>query len=456
MKKYTLFLNNPEFTRNLWVNFSWIGFALTLFLIGNILLFAQYNFHNYSPFLNIYLFSFLCIVGFWGSQNVINAFLYEFKQGTWDYQRLSTVSPLQILLGKLFGAACMQWLLGVILFISMLIHFHFLPFAPTNFIINITIYWFIFSVLIILLQCNVVINFLLLWRKGSTKATRKTRSSSTGFIFLILGLIFIPWGDHNFWYVTSEKTIILFGFLLTTTQYVLIVAVVLTLWSLIALHNLLRSEFGQKISPLWWAGFLVFSYLFCYGTTFLKSFNTIYDQQTLPFFISSAIITAITIYVMLYYSKKDTAVWVRIGRYWQYGAKYKLFYSVPTWLISYIFMIILSMIACAMIFIDESLSDASRAFLIVLSFILFITRDICIVLYLNLSRRNNYLIVVFLLLYLSYPLNINIIPSGLFFPSIDGTAGSLTLALLSPLAQIAIIISLFKMNWNKFMPSFKE
>lgn len=456
MKKYTLFFNNPELSRNLWANFSWIGLALTIFLIGNILLFAQYNFHHYSPFLNIYLLSFLCIVGFWGTQNVINSFLQEFKQGTWDYQRLSAISPMQMLIGKLFGTACMQWLLGTLLFIAMLIHFSFLPFAPPNFWQKISIYWAIFSLTIILIQCNVLINFLLLWQKGSAKATRKIRSSSTAVLLLVIGLFFIRWGDHDFWGATSQKSISLFGLILTSTQFSLILISTLTIWSLIALYNLFRSEFGQKVSPLWWAGFLIFSYIFCYGTTILNTFNAFGVQSTLPFFLSSAMITAVSIYIMLYYSNKDTAVWVRIGRYWQYGAKQKLFYSIPNWLVSYIFACIFAIITCAMIFIEESFNDASRALLITSSFALFITRDICVVLYLNLARKNSYLIIVFLLLYLSYPLNINVIPSGLFFPSMDGNIGSLILAILSPLIQIIIVITLFRVNWKKFMPSFKE
>ena len=159
MKRYSLFLNNPEFTRNLWSNFSLIGIGLSLFLSANLLLFAHYNLDSFTAILNVYLGLFLCIVGFWGSNNVINAFLQEFKQGTWDYQRLSSISPMQMLLGKLFGAACMQWLIGLILFMTMQIHFSFLSITPAYFARSAFIYWAILSLIILTIQSNVLMNF---------------------------------------------------------------------------------------------------------------------------------------------------------------------------------------------------------------------------------------------------------------------------------------------------------
>lgn len=453
-KRYSLFLNNPEFTRNLWSNFSWLSLILVLFLIGNVILFAQYNSNKYSTFINIYLLAFICIIGFWGTQNAINSFLQEFKQGTWDYQRLSTISPLQMVFGKLFGSSFLQWLLGAIIFIVMLIHFSFLQ-TPANFWVKISIYWATLTIIILILQCQVLINFLLLWRKGSKKATQKNSSSSIAFLILAGGLYFSFWGDSHFWTYSPSPAVSFFGLLLTNAQYILILTSMLLAWSLIGLYNLFKSEFGQKVSPLWWAGFLIFVYVVSYGTNYL-SYNPFTQHSTLSFIGTNAIITAISVYIMLYYSNKNAVFWVRLGRYWQYSSHKKLFYSIPCWLISYVFMIILAIFACAYNYLDSSTTEATRILFITLSFLLFITRDVLLILYLNLARKGSYLIIIFLLLYLSYPLNIQNIPSGLFFPSIAGGPASRMLAIISPLVQIGIILSLFKINWQKFMPSFKD
>lgn len=453
-KYYSLFLNNPEFTRNLWSNFSWLSFILVLFLLGNILVFTQYNGGNYAIFHNIYLFFFLCIMGFWGTQNTINSFLQEFKQGTWDYQRLSTISPCQMLIGKLFGASFLQWLLGGIIFIAMLVHFTFLP-TPANLWIKLSIYWATLTLIILILQCQVLINFLLLWRKGSKKATQKHASSSIAFIILAGSLYFSFSGDNRVWTTSPTKTVHLFGIFLTTAQYVLILTSLLLAWSLIGLYNLFRSEFGQKVSPLWWAGFLIFAYLINYGTNFVNN-NPLTHHSLLPFISMNAIISALSIYIMLYYANKNAVFWVRLGRYWQYNSYKKLFYSIPCWLISYILTIVLAISACIYNYLESSPTQATNVLLITTSFLLFITRDVLLILYLNLARQGKYLIIIFLLLYLSYPLNIQNIPSGLFFPSIAGGSASRILAIISPLVQIGIIVSLFKINWHNFMPSFKN
>lgn len=456
MKRYSLFLNNPEFTRNLWSNFSLIGIGLSLFLSANLLLFAHYNLDSFTAILNVYLGLFLCIVGFWGSNNVINAFLQEFKQGTWDYQRLSSISPMQMLLGKLFGAACMQWLIGLILFMTMQIHFSFLSITPAYFARSAFIYWAILSLIILTIQSNVLMNFLLMWRKGSTKTTRKIRSSSATWIFLIIAIFFMPWGSHDFWSsMLAAKTIRFFGLYINEVQYILIITISLSIWCMIGLYNLFRSEFGQKVSPLWWAGFLLFS-IIMFGFTQFSTQDFFSKNASLSFFSITAMFCAASIYLTLYYTNKDASTWIRLGRYWQYNAREKLFYSIPTWLTSYLFTIIFAIIACIIIYTEESAHDATRALLITLSFLLFITRDIVIVLYFNLARKNTYLIFIFLLLYLSYPLNLNIIPAGLFFPSLNTGMSSLILAIFSPMIQTAIFILLFKMNWHKFMPSFKE
>lgn len=456
LKQYSLFFNNPEFTRNLWVNFSFIGLGLTMFLMGNILIFAHYNASNFSTLLNIYLFAFICIVGFWGSQNVINSFLQEFKQGTWDYQRLSTNTPIQMILGKLLGASMMQWILGILLFITMLFHFQTIP-KPANVWLKISQYILLLSIIIIILQCHVLINFLLLWRKGSKKATRKMQSSSLAFIVLIIILFATPWGDDSFWRNSTMNNMTLFGIHLTTLQYTLIILSFLMAWSFIGLYNLFRSEFGHKVSPLWWAGFLLSIYIIAYSTAFITPFNRFLEGSAISFFTTISIITAVSIYIMLYYANKDASVWVRLGRYWQYGARQKIFYSIPNWFISYLLTIILAIISSIFIFQEISPDgDFFYALSIILSFLLFITRDILLVLYFNLSRQSGYLIMVFLLLYLSYPLNIRFLPSGLFFPSFDHHYGSLILAIASPLVQIIIVLLLFKINWQKYIPSFKE
>ena len=109
---------NPEFQRNLWLEaaprrIAWAALTLGLIYLATGLT-VRDNVAGPLPSLGTVggLVFGLCAL-IWGARAAGGAVLGEIADRTWDFQRLSTISPWRMTWGKLFGAASLAWLCGL-------------------------------------------------------------------------------------------------------------------------------------------------------------------------------------------------------------------------------------------------------------------------------------------------------------------------------------------------------
>ena len=114
---------NPEFLRQVWLQFSLPRLILTpiLLLLGAYAIYtgsdadaAAYNLVSAS------LSTFAVFIFLFGSYAVAMSVGDEIQEKTWDQQRMSALSPWSMTWGKLFGAASFAWYGGLI---CLLIYF---------------------------------------------------------------------------------------------------------------------------------------------------------------------------------------------------------------------------------------------------------------------------------------------------------------------------------------------
>jgi hypothetical protein len=108
---------NPEFKRNLWLEVSPTRLLLMAGVLG--LIFTITWFASDSDYRSTALAGgaqglFGIIVGVWGSFKAGRSVSDEIRERTWDFQRLSAISPMAMTLGKLFGATIYVWFGGLI------------------------------------------------------------------------------------------------------------------------------------------------------------------------------------------------------------------------------------------------------------------------------------------------------------------------------------------------------
>jgi len=109
---------NPEFQRNLWLEASprriaWALVAVTL-VYGAVFLAVHGDMRLAGPALaTAGTAVFLVCAGLWGARAAGSAVLAEIAERTWDFQRLSALTPWQMTWGKLFGATSLAWVCGL-------------------------------------------------------------------------------------------------------------------------------------------------------------------------------------------------------------------------------------------------------------------------------------------------------------------------------------------------------
>lgn len=108
---------NAEFKRNLWLEISASRLALmtgVLALIFALVWLAATGETKVGSLAGAAQALFGVIVGLWGSYKAGRSVADEIKERTWDFQRLSALSPMAMTLGKLFGATAYVWYGGLI------------------------------------------------------------------------------------------------------------------------------------------------------------------------------------------------------------------------------------------------------------------------------------------------------------------------------------------------------
>jgi hypothetical protein len=108
---------NPEFKRNLWLSFSrtkMVGMpaVLSLIFLAIYVTYLPQSFFREVHTTSITLFG--IIVWLWGASNASAAILDEIRNKTWDQQRMSALAPWSMTWGKLFGATAFNWYGGAI------------------------------------------------------------------------------------------------------------------------------------------------------------------------------------------------------------------------------------------------------------------------------------------------------------------------------------------------------
>ncbi|MBI5005834.1 MAG: hypothetical protein HZB95_01790 [Nitrosomonadales bacterium] len=103
---------NPELRRNLWLSFSTHRLIAMPALLGLVFLATAFMDQGEKAAANLYVAAvsmFVFIVWLWGARNANAAIIDEFRDKTWDQQRMSALDPWTMTWGKLFGATSFNW-----------------------------------------------------------------------------------------------------------------------------------------------------------------------------------------------------------------------------------------------------------------------------------------------------------------------------------------------------------
>lgn len=326
-------LSNPEFQRNLWQELTKHR------LIGGVIILSILAWLNYaSGSTNSFYWISFGIICIWGIKAASESIQEECQHGTWDYQRMSTISPFGFTWGKLLGSTSYTWYLAsicLVYFIGLGLYLN----EPLHLLIN---QYFIFML------CGLTGQYIAL--AFSLNAIQFGRDKQYSFRYFMSALAIISIFctflntalDHNGqvnWYHMDINT---YPFLLIFVGCVLY-------WSILGAYRLIQTEFQYKILPYAWTGFCLFWILYMTGFDKLDLSQTILSNLSEDLKGSSVfsrvyvafLTSSILVYVSLFSERYQIVNYRKILSLFLEKKYTEILFHLPRWVIAGVFLVFL-------------------------------------------------------------------------------------------------------------------
>ncbi len=408
---------NPEILRNYWLRLSVHRLIIAPVVMAIILVlsfqtaqfsggFEKYgtNIAPYAASATMATFIYLLIVFIWGGYSAAGAVLEQINDKTWDYQRLSSISPWSLSWGSVFGSTLFVWYCALVS-LAFAIYYAsvIIPFSS------------IINLLLVLLACG-IFNIMLVSLVGlqalqTSDRSGKRRSIGYRLLGVIIGIIIwnltqtyllVPEFAANFQPALSpilnQANVSFYGNQIPGRSFALITVIVFTLWAFFGVYRTMRTELQMRSTPWGWTVFLLFLF-FYFGNfsfqddVFRKNGIEIFRFENplgpgsidiIHFLVMSLFISLISCYVMFFSDHLSITRYRmlqhRLGRK-QFMRAAEL---IPRMSISYMFAIIFGI---GLIILGTN-PTSPPAFYTIAGLLLFCLRDIAILHFFSIATDN--------------------------------------------------------------------
>ena len=375
-------IGNPEFTRNIWLQFSWQRLLAAAVVIG-ILYYASSYFGSAGDAAvttgGHWVFHF--IIGLWGTRRAADALAEEVSGNTWETQRMSGLSAWQMVWGKLFGGTAFPWFCGLLCLALMDITMLNGGTAQRD---------------ILLLNADLIVSglvahavslgvALLLLRKAQLRRRLMVTFAQICGLLVYANSLFSDVSSL----VNGLDVVQWYGHLYPTIPFHLISLALFGLWAWFGLYRVMRLELQYSNWPWAWIAFLAFIIVYIAGFA-------AHDGQPLSALLSAPFATCILVTYLSFLGEPKDPVRYRWGLIaLRSGDIGKALSFVPLWLISYLVTVALG-IVLAVLLPNEPLADFNttwlrhlwadigpRPHILVIASLFFLARDILFLLWLN-------------------------------------------------------------------------
>jgi len=440
---------NPELERNFWIELTSRRLALMPVVLGLVFLAVAAGAPStgkIGDIANAARWCYYFLVFIWGTRTAAGAVAGEIRDRTWDGQRLSALTPLQMLFGKLFGATSYQWY-GA-LFCLPPIALGALSKGGASATLAELLYLLsvgLFGQSIALLASLIAIH------------RRQALRRLDVFLYQMAGLVTVLTAS-SLWDATyvarliARKTassgvesLVWWGADLPLDGFYLVSLLIFLGWSLVGNLTLLRSELQVRTSPIPWICFLLF--LVAYAAGFADG-STAAGEGLLTLRLAIAIAVAgVATYAAILTEHKDPVLYrwllAEVGR----GRIDRAFSGLQCWMIALLLLsgLVLYFILTFTPPLREVLGFTDKLGAAVAAGYFFVLRDVGVFLYFNMApqaRRGDFAAVIALgVLYIVLPIAAGGYAGGLalFYPVPEGNP---LWMLAAPLIEATLIWTL--------------
>lgn len=356
---------NPEFKRNLWLQFSLHRAFVTPVLLG--LTFLVVNVEE-LPKLGAVLF--MGIVWFWGARTVTASVMDEFRDKTWDQQRMSALQPWTMTWGKLFGATSFNWYAGLLCLAAVFVAELMFNSVATAAIHALTL----IAIGVLVHASALAVNLHMAGKAGTSLIQR----GGIGWVIVLLVLPSMPW-----LLALNQESILWWGTAYQQNRFLLGSSVFFALSAVFAAWRVMSNALQVRTLPWAWPLFA------CIVSFFIAGFG---EKASMPYlvFVALAVSAAMT-YAALFSEPNHSAVWQRVIVRFQAHDWHGLFEHLPVFVTTLLLLFFYS-IATLWMKNTSAFSDKLDIAAGHLSFISFtlafmVLRDACIFLFFMFSNN---------------------------------------------------------------------
>ena len=256
---------SPELKRNLWLEFTPSRVVLMTSVIGlvaiAVFLISGRNFGSLVP---VGIAGYVAITLFWGARNAARSVIGEIRERTWDFQRISAVTPISMAVGKLFGATSYTWY-GGLLALAVATPGLLQDNAPLR----------VLEIVGLLIAAGLLAHSVAL---GSALATARRRRADGRLSVLphqaagLLAAMGPAWVAFSFDSLarrissfTGSAELTWFGGSYDAMGFAAVATAAFGLWAALGCWREMRLELMESNTPFFWPAFLVFLALFLAG-----------------------------------------------------------------------------------------------------------------------------------------------------------------------------------------------
>ena len=375
----------PEFHRQLWLNFSAFRLISMPFIISLIIfIFAIYDpEHGQVNILIPALYAYYTCVFVWGNYAVAHTASSEVNINTWDFQRMSSIGPWELTIGKLFGSTSYVWYTGGLLLSLIAYCYHY----ADDTVLEETLFNAFSSsteLIIFLILTGIMGHTVSFWATSSNSGRKNATSSAT----FILGCA-ASYGILRLIAVSSaagEPMIHWHSWEVNQNTFVILSLLYFVFWAIIALQKNIRDKLQFRNSPFVLLIFLISLCIYVtgyfsskvIGSNFTANLTAMDLKNHMISFklFGSFMIFALSTYAFVFadarnLSKYRRCIYAFKNREWK-----RFFENIPAWVGCAAILLLLyfaTIIQVNMTYVQQEASRLTFAF--TTSILFFIARD---------------------------------------------------------------------------------